>query len=113
MLSTGTDKKINPQDLEKLSLRLHDRQKILIFNNPNNPTGFVYTKKEMEAIVKVCREQNIIVISDEIYAQTTYEFENFVSMGKIYPEGTFVTNGLSKSHAAVFKLLFFIHSLKN
>ena len=100
MLPTGADKKINPQDLEKLTLRLHDRQKILIFNNPNNPTGLVYTKKEMEAIVKVCREQNIIVISDEIYAQTTYEFENFVSMGKIYPEGTFVTNGLSKSHAA-------------
>ena len=92
MLPTGVDKKINPQDLEKLSLRLHDRQKILIFNNPNNPTGLVYSKKEMESIVKVCREQNIIVISDEIYAQTTYEFENFVSMGKIYPEGTFVTN---------------------
>ena len=100
MLPTGVDKKINPQDLEKLSLRLHDRQKILIFNNPNNPTGLVYSKKEMESIVKVCREQNIIVISDEIYAQTTYEFEKFVSMGKIYPEGTFVTNGLSKSHAA-------------
>jgi aspartate aminotransferase len=38
MLPTGDDKKINPQDLEKLSLRLHDRQKILILNNPNNPT---------------------------------------------------------------------------
>ena len=100
MLPTGADKKINPQDLEKLTLRLHDRQKILIFNNPNNPTGLVYTKKEMEAIVKVCREQNIIVISDEIYAQTTYDFSKFVSMGKIYPEGTFVTNGLSKSHSA-------------
>ena len=46
------------------------------------------------------REQNIVVISDEIYAQTTFNFSKFVSMGKIYPEGTFVTNGLSKSHAA-------------
>ena len=54
----------------------------------------------MEEITKVCREQEITVISDEIYAQTTYDFSKFVSMGKIYPEGTFVTNGLSKSHAA-------------
>ena len=100
MLPTRSNKKITPHDLKKLSLRLHDRQKILIFNNPNNPTGLVYNKRELEEIAEVCREQNIIVISDEIYAQTTYEFENFVSMGKIYPEGTFVTNGLSKSHAA-------------
>ena len=38
----------------------------------------------------LCRELNITVISDEIYAQTTYDFSKFVSMGKIYPEGTFV-----------------------
>ena len=100
MLPTRSNKKITPHDLKKLSLRLHDRQKILIFNNPNNPTGLIYNKRELEEIAEVCREQNIIVISDEIYAQTTYEFEDFVSMGKIYPEGTFVTNGLSKSHAA-------------
>jgi aspartate aminotransferase len=55
---------------------------------------------ELEEIADVCREQNIAVISDEIYALTTYDFSKFVSMGKIYPEGTFVTNGLSKSHAA-------------
>jgi aspartate aminotransferase len=54
----------------------------------------------LEEIADVCRELNITVISDEIYAQTTYDFSKFVSMGKIYPEGTFVTNGLSKSHAA-------------
>ena len=100
MLPTGVNKKISPDDLKKLALRLHDRQKILILNNPHNPTGLLYNKSELEAIADVCRDQNITVISDEIYAQTTYEFEKFVSMGKIYPEGTFVTNGLSKSHAA-------------
>ena len=100
MLPSRVDKKINPYDLKKLSLRLQDRQKILILNNPNNPTGLLYDRLELEEIAEICKEQNIIIISDEIYAQTTYDFSKFVSMGKIYPEGTFVTNGLSKSHAA-------------
>ncbi len=100
MLPSRVNKKINPYDLKKLSLRLQDRQKILILNNPNNPTGLLYDKLELEEIAEICKEQNIIIISDEIYAQTTYDFSKFVSMGKIYPEGTFVTNGLSKSHAA-------------
>ena len=100
MLPTRANKKISPNDLRKLSLRLQDRQKILILNNPHNPTGLLYDKLELEEIADVCREQNIAVISDEIYALTTYNFSKFVSMGKIYPEGTFVTNGLSKSHAA-------------
>ena len=100
MLPTRANKKLSPIDLKKLALRLQDRQKILILNNPHNPTGLLYDRLELEEIADVCREQNIAVISDEIYAQTTYDFSKFVSMGKIYPEGTFVTNGLSKSHAA-------------
>ena len=100
MLPTRANKKISPNDLRKLALRLQDRQKILILNNPHNPTGLLYDRLELEEIADVCREQDITVISDEIYAQTTYDFSKFVSMGKIYPEGTFVTNGLSKSHAA-------------
>ena len=100
MLPARANKKISPNDLRKLALRLQDRQKILILNNPHNPTGLLYDELELEEIADVCREQKITVISDEIYAQTTYNFSKFVSMGKIYPEGTFVTNGLSKSHAA-------------
>jgi len=100
MLPTRANKKFSPTDLKKLALKLQDRQKILILNNPHNPTGLLYNRLELEEIADVCREQKITVISDEIYAQTTYNFSKFVSMGKIYPEGTFVTNGLSKSHAA-------------
>jgi aspartate aminotransferase len=100
MLPTRANKKFSPTDLKKLALKLQDRQKILILNNPHNPTGLLYDRLELEEIADVCREQKITVISDEIYAQTTYDFSKFVSMGKIYPEGTFVTNGLSKSHAA-------------
>ena len=100
MLPARANKKISPNDLRKLALRLQDRQKILILNNPHNPTGLLYNRLELEEITDVCREQEITVISDEIYAQTTYDFSKFVSMGEVYPEGTFVTNGLSKSHAA-------------
>jgi aspartate aminotransferase len=100
MLPSRANGKISPNDLRKLSLRLHDRQKILILNNPHNPSGVLYDRLDLEEIADVCREQGITVISDEIYAQTTYDFSKFVSMGKIYPEGTFITNGLSKSHAA-------------
>ena len=74
-------------------------KKILILNNPHNPTGLLYDKFELEEIAYVCRDQNIAIISDEIYAQTTYDFSKFISMGKSYPEGTFVTNGLSKSNS--------------
>ena len=100
MLPVRSNGKIAPNDLEHLTLRLHDRQKILILNNPNNPTGLVYSRLELEEIADVCRKHDITVISDEIYALTTYDVNKFVSMGKVYPEGTFVTNGLSKSHAA-------------
>ncbi len=100
MLPISSNGKISPNKLRHLALRLHDRQKILILNNPNNPTGLLYSQLELEEITDVCREQNITVISDEIYALTTYNFNEFVSMGQVYPEGTFVTNGLSKSHAA-------------
>ena len=100
MLHVRSNGKITPNDLEHLTLRLHDRQKILILNNPNNPTGLVYSQLELEEIADVCRKHGIIVISDEIYALATYDINKFVSMGKVYPEGTFVTNGLSKSHAA-------------
>ena len=68
--------------MRKLALRLQDRQKILILNNPNNPTGLLYDRLELEEIADVCREQNITVISDEIYALTTYDFSKFVSMCK-------------------------------
>ncbi len=100
MLHVRSNGKITPNDLEHLTLRLHDRQKILILNNPNNPSGLVYSRLELEEITDVCRKHDILVISDEIYALTTYDINKFVSMGQIYPEGTFVTNGLSKSHAA-------------
>jgi aspartate aminotransferase len=71
-----------------------------VLNNPHNPTGALYTDDELKEIADVCRKHNTFVLADEIYALTTYHFERFTSMRRIYPEGTFVTNGLSKDRSS-------------
>ncbi len=94
------DYKIQPSDLDDFISKLPDEQHIFILNNPHNPTGVVYSRSELEKIAEVCRKHEILVLADEIYALTTYDFSQFTSMGLIYPEGTFVTNGLSKDRSA-------------
>ncbi len=92
--------RIDPDQLDHFVSRLHAEQHILVLNNPHNPTGAVYTEQHLRAIAEVARKHNILIVADEIYALSTYEFDRFVSMAKIYPEGTFVTNGLSKDRSA-------------
>ena len=92
--------KLQPQDLEQFLTELNKEQLILVLNNPHNPTGTVYSKAELEALAGVCRKHHVLVLADEIYALTTYKIEDFTSLGNIYPEGAFVTNGLSKDRSA-------------
>jgi aspartate aminotransferase len=88
--------RVTADGLASVAEELGARQSILILNSPNNPTGAVYSPSELESIAGVCREHGIVVISDEIYSMITYERSGFTSMAKIYPEGTFVTTGVSK-----------------
>lgn len=92
--------KIHPKEFEELVSKLSGDQHTLVLNNPHNPTGALYSKQELENLANVCREHNVLVLSDEIYALDTFDFSQFTSMGEIYPEGTFVTNGLSKDRSA-------------
>jgi aspartate aminotransferase len=92
--------KIQPDDLDEFISSLSKDQHTLVLNNPHNPTGNVYSKEELEKIAEVCRKHELLVLADEIYALSTYDISKFVSMGKIYPEGTFITNGLSKDRSA-------------
>ncbi len=96
------DFKIQPDELDDyLSKLTHEKtQHLLIINNPHNPTGQVYSKNELLEIVQVCRKYNMLILADEIYALSTYNLGNFTSIGLLYPEGTFVTNGLSKDRSA-------------
>lgn len=74
-------------------------QTILILNNPNNPTGAVYARSELEELAGVCRRYGVVVISDEIYALTSFEPSGYTSMMTTYPEATIVTGGLSKDRS--------------
>lgn len=99
-LKRESNYKIQPADLQDLVQKMNGSQHILVLNNPHNPTGTLYSKNELKAIAQVCRENNILVLADEIYALDTYNMDDFTSMGLVYPEGTFVTNGLSKDRSA-------------
>ncbi len=77
-----------------------DKTKVLILPFPNNPTGAIMERKDLEAIAEVIREHDIFVISDEIYGELTYN-GGHVSIVNIpgMQERTVLINGLSKSHA--------------
>ena len=76
--------------------------KALILNSPNNPTGAVYSKKELEEIAEVCLKKDIIIISDEIYERLIYDGHEHVSIASISKEireNTILINGVSKAFA--------------
>ena len=70
--------------------------KILVLNSPNNPSGVMYPPKLLSALADIAREEELIIISDEIYALTAYGDIPHISMARYYPEGTIITGGLSK-----------------
>lgn len=92
--------KLTGKELEQAAQEFGDEQKILILNNPSNPTGSVYTDEELKAISEVCRQRRIYIISDEIYRLIDFSGRKSKGFLDFYPEGTIVTQGLSKSHAA-------------
>ena len=78
-----------------------DKTKLLILNNPSNPTGSVYTKEELSEIVNVCLEKNIYILADEIYERICYnnEFVSVASLGNNVKDITITVNGFAKSAA--------------
>lgn len=78
-----------------------DKTKMLLLNNPSNPTGSVYTKEELLEIVNICLEKNIYILSDEIYERICYnnEFVSIASLGEEVKNITITVNGFAKSAA--------------
>ena len=93
-LDTYPDFHINPEKLEKL---ISPKTKAIILNSSNNPTGAVYTKKEIEKVIKIAKKNDLLIISDEIYDAYDYD-RNFFSPASIY-EKTIILSGFSKSHS--------------
>lgn len=85
---------------EELKNAITDKTKILILPFPNNPTGAIMEQKDLEEIAKVCIENDIYVISDEIYGELSYK-EKHVSIASIagMKERTILINGFSKAYA--------------
>lgn len=86
---------------EQLLSAITPRTKILVLAFPNNPTGAVMTKEELEEIAEVVKEKDIFVVSDEIYAELSYGNTRHCSVASIdgMKERTIVINGFSKAHA--------------
>ncbi len=91
--------RLQADELDQVCQRM-DGQKILIFNNPNNPSGSSHREQEIEDLAAVCRTHQIIVISDEIYGLVNFRKEKHTSIAHHYPEGTVITGGLSKAFSA-------------
>lgn len=96
-LSAENEFRLTPEQLEKA---ITPRTKVLILAFPNNPTGAVMTREDLSRLVEVLKDKNIVVLSDEIYAELNYG-ENHVSIAS-FPEmkdKTLVINGFSKAYA--------------
>ena len=80
--------------------KITDKTKLLVLPFPNNPTGAIMRKKDLEAIAEVLRDTNILVLSDEIYSELTYSGKH-VSIASLpdMRERTIVINGFSKAYA--------------
>lgn len=86
---------------EELRAAITPKTKLLILPYPNNPTGAIMRKEHLEAIAEVLRDTNIMVLSDEIYAELTYGDTPHVSVASVdgMQERTIVVNGFSKTYS--------------
>ncbi|WP_330389576.1 pyridoxal phosphate-dependent aminotransferase [Cellulosilyticum sp. I15G10I2] len=95
----GNDFKLQPEELEAA---INDQTKALVINSPSNPTGVVYTRKELEVLAHIAVKHNIWIISDEIYEYLVYGEAKHTCIASLSEEiykHTITINGLSKSHS--------------
>ena len=88
-------------DERELRAAFHGQTKAIILNTPNNPTGKVFTRSELELIRDLCVEFNVLAITDEIYEHILYDGTQHISMASLegMSERTVTINGLSKSYS--------------
>ena len=85
---------------EELEAAITPKTKLLVMPFPNNPTGAVMEKKDLEAVAEVVKKHDLFVLSDEIYAELTYLYNHLsIAASPGMMDRTIVINGFSKSHA--------------
>jgi len=92
-VDTYPDFKLTADRVEKA---ITPKTKLVIVNSPNNPSGAVYTRSELAALAGVLDKHNLLAISDEIYEFFSYD-EKFTSLVEVYPQGTLLLGGFSKT----------------
>ncbi|MBZ5718970.1 MAG: aminotransferase class I/II-fold pyridoxal phosphate-dependent enzyme [Acidobacteriia bacterium] len=88
-------------DERELRAAFHNHTKAIILNTPNNPTGKVFTRAELELIRRLCIEFDVVAITDEIYEHILYDDTQHISIARLdgMGERTVTINGLSKSYS--------------
>ncbi len=88
-------------NMERLEEVVTSGVKCLIVNSPNNPTGAMFTREEVERIVDVCAEHGVYILSDEVYDKIVFHGEKHVSFAEYekIKDHLIIANGFSKSHA--------------
>jgi aspartate/methionine/tyrosine aminotransferase len=88
-------------DPDELAAAFNEKTKAIIINTPNNPTGKVFTRQELDAIAALCRKWDAIAISDEIYEHIVYDGHQHIPIATIegMADRTVTINGLSKTYS--------------
>jgi aspartate aminotransferase len=86
---------LQPEQLEALCLEDPDRPRLVILNYPANPSGMTYKTDQLKRLADIARRYRVVLLSDEIYGET-HHLGQHVSVARFYPEGTIISNGLSK-----------------
>lgn len=87
---------------DQIQAAITPKTKLLVFNSPSNPTGMVYSPEEVQAIAKIVLDNNLWVVSDEIYEKILYDGARHLSIGAVGPdlyERTIVSSGFAKTYA--------------
>ena len=88
--------------MQNLNKVINSKSKAIILNSPNNPTGTVYSRKELMEIAEFAKVNNLIIISDEIYEKLLYGTNAHISIASLSEDAyirIIVINGLSKAYA--------------
>lgn len=97
--TAATNYKITPDQLRE---SITTNTKLVVLNSPSNPTGVVYTPAEIKALAEVVVEQDLLVVSDEIYAKIIYDGAEHVSIGSLGAEifeRTIISSGFAKAYS--------------
>jgi aminotransferase len=88
-------------DAGELERAFSDKTRAIVVNTPNNPTGKVFTREELELIARLCREHDSLAITDEIYEHILYDGAAHVAMASLpgMAERTITINGMSKTYS--------------